>query len=199
MARTIFAIRLKEARTKAGIKQTELARIVHVTPVTISSYERADTEGSTIGKNPSLENALKIARALHVSLDWLCGNDAEGAEAVSVPVLAQGQFSFAQIAQVLEAVGNVDASAYEPYDEATVADNGTAVLGDLAVTSTVVHRFLLEYKKVAPILQDDSYPEALKESIRKTVLDKFKDFYLEDGKIYNAEDPEYSDLSQAND
>ncbi len=73
MPLTVFAERMKQARTQAGMKQTELAKAVHLTPTTISAYEKADTDGN--GKKPTLENAQKIAAALGVSLDWMCGND----------------------------------------------------------------------------------------------------------------------------
>lgn len=72
MALTIFAERMKQARTGAGMKQNELAKAVGVTPATISAYEKASTDGN--GKNPTLENAQKIAKVLGVSLDWICGN-----------------------------------------------------------------------------------------------------------------------------
>lgn len=71
MGLTIFAQRLKQIRESKGLKQNELAKKVGVTPNTISSYERADTEGN--GKKPTLENAQAIADTLDVSLDWLCG------------------------------------------------------------------------------------------------------------------------------
>ena len=70
MDNNLFSERLKEARLTAKLKQTELAKLSGVTAATISAYERAD-DGK--GKNPSLENALKLAQALNVSLDWLCG------------------------------------------------------------------------------------------------------------------------------
>ena len=71
MDNTIFAKRLKEARTAAGLTQGELSKTAGVTAATISAYESAD---GTKGKNPSLDNALKLAQALHISLDWLCGS-----------------------------------------------------------------------------------------------------------------------------
>lgn len=71
MDNTIFAQRLKEARIALKLTQTELSKLSGVTPATISAYECAD--GSK-GKNPSLDNALKLAQALNVSLDWLCGS-----------------------------------------------------------------------------------------------------------------------------
>ena len=68
---TTFAQRMKRSRGRLGIKQKDLAERVGVTPQTISAYENADVGGK--GKNPTLENAVEIAKALDVSLDWLCG------------------------------------------------------------------------------------------------------------------------------
>lgn len=62
---------MKEAREKKGLKQNELAKKINVSPQTISAYEKA-VEGGR-GKNPTLENAMAIAKELDVSLDWLCG------------------------------------------------------------------------------------------------------------------------------
>lgn len=70
---TIFAQRLKLARERCGMKQKELAERVALTPQTISAYEKAEVDGK--GKNPTLENAVEIAKALNTSLDWLCGFD----------------------------------------------------------------------------------------------------------------------------
>lgn len=66
----LFKKRLKEAREKAGLRQNELADISGVTNVTVSAYESTDGKR---GMNPSLSNVEALAKALHVSLDWLCG------------------------------------------------------------------------------------------------------------------------------
>ena len=75
----IFAQRMRETRINKGLKQKELADKVSVTPQTISAYEKAGPDGK--GKNPTLENAIAIAKVLDVSLDWLCGVEKD--EAVS--------------------------------------------------------------------------------------------------------------------
>lgn len=67
---SVFAKRLKEARLKAGLRQSDLAEKAGVTAASISAYESTD---GTKGKNPSLEIAKLIAEALGVSLDWLSG------------------------------------------------------------------------------------------------------------------------------
>lgn len=70
MNNTVFAERLREARTAAKLTQADLSKKAGVTAATISAYESSD---GNKGKNPSLDNALKLASALNVSLDWLCG------------------------------------------------------------------------------------------------------------------------------
>lgn len=70
MDKKIFAQRLKEARLSSNLTQTELSKTSGVTSATISAYESPD---GNKGKNPSLDNALKLAQTLGVSLDWLCG------------------------------------------------------------------------------------------------------------------------------
>lgn len=66
----MFSCRLRIARIKRKLKQSELAQTIGVSAATISSYERVLN-----AKIPSLDNAYKISRYLDVSLDWLCGID----------------------------------------------------------------------------------------------------------------------------
>ena len=70
----LFAERIRLSRENAGIKQFELAKMANITPATLSAYElfSADSTDSK-GKKPSLHNAIELAKALNISLDWLCG------------------------------------------------------------------------------------------------------------------------------
>ena len=65
-----FSERLKESRKANNLTQAELCKLSGVTSATISAYESTDDKK---GCNPSLDNAIKLANALNVSLDWLCG------------------------------------------------------------------------------------------------------------------------------
>ena len=59
-----FRLKLKEARSKKDIKQSELAEIMGTTQTRISEYE--------VGKVlPSLERLIQLAQILDVSLDEL--------------------------------------------------------------------------------------------------------------------------------
>jgi transcriptional regulator with XRE-family HTH domain len=68
-----YSRRMKEARLKKGINQKELAYLVGVSPGSISAYEKADDAPGS--KTPPVDVAYKIANALDVSMDWLCGKD----------------------------------------------------------------------------------------------------------------------------
>lgn len=67
---TAFAEVLIKERKRQNLTQGQLAEKAAVTPQTISSYEKG-------AKFPTLENAVSIANALDVSLEFLCGSDAK--------------------------------------------------------------------------------------------------------------------------
>lgn len=62
-------MRLKEIRNIRGFSQQYLSEKLNVKQTTISSYETGTTE-------PSLENLIKLADALEVSIDTLLGHNA---------------------------------------------------------------------------------------------------------------------------
>jgi transcriptional regulator with XRE-family HTH domain len=63
-----LGVRIKTFRTRAGLTQGELARRAGVPRQTIGFVEAG------IQNSLSLENAMKIARALSVTLDYLAGS-----------------------------------------------------------------------------------------------------------------------------
>jgi transcriptional regulator with XRE-family HTH domain len=74
---SMFTVRLKEMRTERGLTQKELAKQAGMAIASYSGYELGE-------KNPPLPSAIRLAQALNVSLDWLCGyaasTEAEGLE-----------------------------------------------------------------------------------------------------------------------
>lgn len=64
----IFGDNLKTLRKKRGLTQQELADKVGTNRVNVTKWETGRTE-------PSLENIVKLADLLDVSLDWLFGRD----------------------------------------------------------------------------------------------------------------------------
>lgn len=65
---TIIAERIKQKRKELKMTQRGLAKAARATPTVISAYEKAQ-------KKPSIGTMIKIAEALNVSIDWLCGKE----------------------------------------------------------------------------------------------------------------------------
>ena len=64
--REIFSEKLKSARKSARLTQKELAEKIGVSDVAVTQYERKLRE-------PSISTAMRLAKALNISLDVLCG------------------------------------------------------------------------------------------------------------------------------
>jgi transcriptional regulator with XRE-family HTH domain len=62
-----FATRMKRRREARRWDQKELARRAGIPFMTVYRLEKGDH------RTPRMDVAVKIARALGVSLDWLCG------------------------------------------------------------------------------------------------------------------------------
>lgn len=66
----MFDQRLLEARKKKGLTQKQLSDAAGIHPASYSAYE-------TNKKVPPVDILVKIADALEVSIDWLCGRKTE--------------------------------------------------------------------------------------------------------------------------
>jgi transcriptional regulator with XRE-family HTH domain len=75
---TKLGVRIKTFRTRAGLTQDELARRSGVPRQTIGFVETG------IQKSLSLENAIKLAKALNITVDYLAGSMEEECAAATV-------------------------------------------------------------------------------------------------------------------
>jgi len=65
----IFSSRLKYLRESKGLTQTQLAREIGISNVSICKYEKGD-------KNfPTFQHLISICKYFNVSLDYLCGTE----------------------------------------------------------------------------------------------------------------------------
>lgn len=64
--------RLRERIDTLGISQAEIARRADITPQRLNNYLQRK------GNLPDVETLAKLARILGVSIDWLCGLNADG-------------------------------------------------------------------------------------------------------------------------
>ena len=174
---TTFARRLKESRERSGLKQKELAEQVNVTPQTISAYEKAEVDGK--GKNPTLENAVEIAKVLNVSLDWLCGMecsqskpDREMTLGDCAKMIADMYFWFSVGFDYIEKTFTILRTGYSDDAElVTRTENCPAIV----FKSGDMRKFLEDFRKMRSLLNDktidlDLYDRWLQDRI--TALDQ---------------------------
>lgn len=172
MELTIFAQRLKQAREDFPMKQSELAKLVGVTPATISAYENSD--GKENGKKPTLENAQNIASVLGVSLDWLCGlnDELSNKEPKAIEIFNS----------LMMIITHLNATVETPENDCHT-DKPT-----IKIDNQIIGNFLNEYMKLNVILKDEQYPKFARDVLRNSIIDRYKDCIFRDGNIYTSEE-----------
>ncbi|MGN0441528.1 MAG: helix-turn-helix domain-containing protein [Acutalibacteraceae bacterium] len=162
----IFAQRLKFARQKAGLTQSDLASMTNLSPTIISAYENPKSEQ---GKNPTLNNVFILSRELGVSIDWLCGlSDDSSTDRDKLS-------STAFIRSIMLLIDNADDFAIN--DSETTKDSicfrfrvpinnfEPPLIGDL----------IKEYLEIKKVLQMDEIPQRIKDSLVEVLMNKYKD------------------------
>lgn len=73
------AQRLIELREKYNYSQTDVAKLIGVTPALISAYEKME-------RNPSLEKLCKLADVYHASTDYILGRESSNSQSTYLDV-----------------------------------------------------------------------------------------------------------------
>lgn len=157
---TTFAKRLKEARLKAGLTQAELAKKADTTAATISSYE--SDKGI---KKASLDLAMSFAKALDVSLDWLCGLDIDGKSQKEL----DDENKLAALKTFLD-ITECDVF-YSPYNDA----RGFI---QIDVTDIGISYYIQEYKRICDVI-DNIRENDIKEKARVLFNEDFDKSFTE--------------------
>ncbi len=138
-----FDQRMKEARTRKGWTQRQLAEKAEVSPSAISSYE-------SYGKMPPIDIAVRIAEALEVSLEWLCGVDG------GTPKTA------GDVARLLLRAESAAHCYFESREE------GPVVVGGISFMDGPLAEFCAAYEKVLMNFQE----EIIDDDIRRIWLER---------------------------
>lgn len=160
--KNIFAVRMKEARQKADISQAELSRRTGIAPATLSSYEVTENP-----KNPTLDKVIAIARALEVSIDWLCGLENE--------IKEDKDIGFDEVMKALSLLLSVNGVKFEASENPMKGDPYSALM----IYSSTINNFLREYFRISDLVNDTEYPQYLKDGLKKAVFEKFNKYYIE--------------------
>lgn len=165
-----FAHRMKEVRTKMNLKQNELAEKIGITPASISAYEKYD--GDKVGKKPSLETAIAISKVLNVSLDWMCGLSEESSNMIS---------PFETIYNLCK-ISDIECSI----DPSFIDNKQSHQMIKFITNNSLICDFIVEYNKISDFLNSTDYPKYLKQGLKKTFMEKYKDYSLDEkGYIVN--------------
>ena len=145
--------RIKEAREKKGMKQNALASLVNIAPQTLSAYEKGS-------KVPTLENLVRIADALGVSLDALVWPDRH--------VEAENRVTLGDVAQIINLLnlaglvsfGEISHTVLEEsqHDYPEEVEKQIPALG---FTSFKLSDFVKHYMKMSNLLYDGTIDSAL--------------------------------------
>ena len=139
----IFSQRLREARERQGLTAAELSRQSGVAAQSLNSYESVSSKNH---KEPKIGSAVKLAKTLGVSLDWLCGIDEER---------TSNRFTnYKDIAKCMLSLGECfyRANIYAPKDKEYV---------EIAFGDGTLARFFQEYNKMVSLLNDETITDEI--------------------------------------
>ncbi len=169
--KNIFSIRMKEARQKADISQAELSRRTGIAPATLSSYESAENP-----KNPTIDKVILIAKALNVSIDWLCG-----LEEKSKDYKNNKEINFDEVMKAIILLSGLKKTSFDfceggmDYPESF----------DINFYDSIIINFCIEYQKIKDFIENEDYPQYLKEGLIQALINKFNNYIVLNGEINN--------------
>lgn len=152
-----FRERLLNARGDLKFTQEDLAREVGVSTTLISDYESGK-------KQPRINTAVKLANALGVNIDWLCGNDVNKAYELN-PKLALFDGINVLKMNVVEVADDKVVLSFSDYGEEISAHEIKCFFEELRTAQTVFKAY-------------SGKPgfENILEQVKENFLDRFKNF-----------------------
>lgn len=162
--KNIFAMRMKEARQKADISQAELSRRTSIAAATLSSYESTENP-----KNPTIDKVILIAKALNVSIDWLCGLDNKEKDNENI--------GFDEVMKALSLLLSICGIKFKANESENIPVGEP--FSTIDIYSYTMTEFLCEYSRIVNFINDTEYPRYLKDGLKKAMFEKFNKYYIE--------------------
>lgn len=173
---TLFSKRLKEARQKAGLTQAELAKMADTTPATVSAYENTGNI-----KKASLDLVINLAKALNVSLDWICGFDNNLAKQTD----SSDERKFTAIKTFIDLIGS--SSIYYSNEDSFM----TLDIRDIGIAY-----YIQEYKRICNVIEnmtDDEFKEKARILFSKDFDKSFTDKMYFNNNILRFKDEKFGE------
>lgn len=152
---SVFADRLKQARQKMDLNYKQLSELSKTTSTALSNYEKGE-------KMPNLESAAKIAVALGVSIDWLCGIEDVEKDNNSINLLSS--------LMVL-----LDSLPFETgYSNIINEEFSIFLKFDLTLFDKLID-FIDEYRRIQEIKNTNLATDEMISTLLQNLIDKYKD------------------------
>ena len=142
-----FQERLKIMLAAKRMTQAEMAKIIEVTPGTLSAYLREDEKRKT----PNLDTLERIAQKLNVSVGWLCGeNDINS-------IFLDPDLSYAKIIKVINQLIAIDGGLLFTAEISSTSDTFALYSHD----KTLI-RFYNDYMKVMDLYKSGTIDDEMR-------------------------------------
>ncbi len=164
--KTLFPERMREARLKSGLSQAELSRRTNISPATLSTYESVENP-----KNPPIDKAIAIAKALNVSLDWLCGQETKD-ETMS------DELTVESVLNAIITLSKLRDCEIQVHYENDFGEYTTRPYITISIDNINLCNFAEEYRKINDFMKNPDYADYLKLGLKNTLLNKFISNYI---------------------
>lgn len=148
-----FSSRLKQLRSSLGMTQVQFAEHIHTTQTTLSSYEN-------LGKSPSLDVAITIAKECNVSIDWLCG--LSETKSINGTITTYSDL-FRSLVKILEFSYTLDDNSLVPIIQTIHYEHSNAPLSFEFYEDTNCRNFIVAWIKMFKLLNDKTIERDLYE------------------------------------
>lgn len=149
-----------------GEPKTKIAEKIGVSRPTVTEW----LNGS---KYPDVSFLCKIANAYNVSVDYLLGRSKSRAlECNPTPEDVLREFlAISKALNLRPLVGAANKSEADPMGVYYYA---------AATNNRILFDFMQDYMKIASLLNDEAYPEYIKDGLKESIIAKYKDHSLEE-------------------
>ena len=164
MSDYIFAEKLREARQQQKLKQSELETKSGVQASLISNYENGT-------KKPSLKNTLQLAKALGISIDWLCGYKPKA----NTPYEADTGVPFALLTVIKELNPRIES---ESQDKNGISKTAATLIFDDDLFNSIIaehiKNFIDEYLTIKKLENEKLATDDMIRTLEDHLLNKYK-------------------------
>lgn len=168
-----FADRLRKVQRSRNMTQVELARLIEISPGTLSAYLREDEKR----KVPTLDTLERIAEKLGVTIGWLCGEDGTAHNILNIDPWT---FTYAHLFEVIDALAELTYDGHCPVffttPDSVLDSDGIRVDGyRLFTPDQVFEEYYSAKQRIDELYQDGTIDDEMYDGWREKRMKKYAD------------------------